>query len=513
MKLPRFSLLALLAAAPGAALAQSPAYSPAFLPEAHWSLDAYQRVFALGLAPPGTDPADARPTQQDVGLALEHAARRALGTPNEEALRAWLMRFRAELARDPAAGILSVRGSDLRAGYIHHTGALGPGNGYEDGHPYGDWNDPLPQADRRAPFAAGSLQLTPVATAAGRASVVLGESDVAFQEIYAAVAFGPVGLWGGRRLLDFRGGAREGLVLNHARLDGGGIRSARPLALPWALRHAGPVRFSVDVARVDLERTCHDPNQPGDAPRCRGAWFLAMRGSVEPHRRLTLGVTRAAMFGGDGNSDVDAFALFSILIGKHAGEVSELDNQVVSVDASYRPPVERWIPIRTYVEWGFEDSAGAWFNVPGVLAGIELPSLGGVPGLSVAFEGTTFRRSCCGNPIWYRHSVFHDGWVLDGRPLGHRLGGHGQEGAAHASLISADARMRLSASAFHRRRGDENLFAPAREGRSNGGRLSVGAAPWRGIELGAAAEVEDGAGWREVRATVNFRMYPDLRGQ
>jgi hypothetical protein len=243
-----------------------------------------------------------------------------------------------------------------------------------------------------------------------------------------------------------------------------------------------------------------------NSDRVEKPMFVGMRGSIQPHSRLGVGATRAVMFGGVGNTDVGARDLVYMLIGKHAGKGSELDNQVVSFDLNYRPPVGA-LPLAFYLEWGMEDSAGAWWNVPGLVLGLEVPALPGVPELGVGVERSSFASSCCGNPIWYRHWAFRHGWTDDGRLLGHPLGGHGTEWLTYARADLFGARVHLDLGLFTRDRGVENLLAPERMGRSRGGRLGVDGLIGDGWGVFLQGALEDGrGGWREAAMRVGGQL-------
>jgi hypothetical protein len=195
-----------------------------------------------------------------------------------------------------------------------------------------------------------------------------------------------------------------------------------------------------------------------------------------------------------------------MLIGKHAGAGSELDNQVVAFDLHYRPPLGA-LPLAVYAEWGMEDSAGAWYNVPGMVLGVEVPALPGVPALAVGLERTSFGSSCCGNPIWSRHWIFRQGWTDDGRLLGHPLGGHGSEWLSYARADLFEARLHLDLRLFARDRGEESLLAPERMGRSRGGRLGVEGRLASGLGVFFLGGLEEGdAGWRESMVRVGGQI-------
>lgn len=485
----------------------SPVYSAAFLPPDHWSTAAVRRVAALGLAP-GFDPALRPHTQREVGEILERAASAEAGLPAGTArlVRAWEARYRAELAlaggatngwRAPwrATAARWLAGTGAEAGYVRRTGAIATGWGYVDGNPaFPEWNPPTPRPDLDGVAWAAALQVAPHRDVAVRAeaSEQAGKGRL---EGYVAGRAAAVAFWAGRRSTAYGPGS-SGIVLSPTPLDGFGLQTARAFRLPWVLRHAGDIHVGLTLSRRDLPRSFDDVT------------VLTTRGSVEPHPRLRLGVSRGAFFGGEGNGDVDFFDVFSVLIGKHAGDVaSELDNQVVAVDVDFRPPTERWLPLRLYLEWGFEDSAGAWRNVPGVLAGIQAPAVPGLPGLSLTVERASFGRSCCGNPIWYRHSVFSDGWTHEDEPMGHDLGGHGDEWSLGGRLDLLDARLRFSGRAFSRWRGNESLYAPDREGNSTGAEAGIEWDVAGGLRARARAALEDGTGWRESAMLVGLRAF------
>ena len=114
---------------------------------------------------------------------------------------------------------------------------------------------------------------------------------------------------------------------------------------------------------------------------------------------------------------------------------------------------------------------------------------------------------CCGNPTWYRHWLFTDGWTVTGTPLGHPLGGHGSEWLGFASADLLDARLRLTLRAFHRDRGGENLFAPDRAGISNGAAGGAELRATSAVDVLLRAAVEKGSsGWRQSRASAAVRV-------
>jgi hypothetical protein len=216
----------------------------------------------------------------------------------------------------------------------------------------------------------------------------------------------------------------------------------------------------------------------GDTVPFREPFIWGARGSMTPHPRLTIGFNRAAMFGGRGNSRVTLKNLAQTFVGIYAGGFGDsatplgaFANQLLSADVSYRAPVPLFPKL--YGEVAMDDGAGMYHNVPGIRLGAYLPGLPGARNVALGVERTSFAHSCCGNPSWYRNWSFTEAWAEQGRPLGHPLGGNGVELRTYTRSTFASARVTLAADAFARDRGTENLYAPARSGRSRGAEATL----------------------------------------
>ena len=474
------------------ARAQAP--SP-FVPDDHWVHHALRRLDALGLLRAGYDPGTRSVPERQAGRLLLDALGAAAGTPYEGLARAYLQRFVEEFGDgwgEPAREASPFRlAGAAGVGFAAERGGMGAGSGYRNG---GDWTGPTPIPASDDVLSAFELRAYAGRYAAGRVAARAWRDSAGLGDAYVLLAAGKVGAWFGRRAAGFGPVAGRGVVLSGAHaFTSGGLALLEGVTLPGPLRHLGPVRVETFLSSVHENGAVAEP------------WFWAGRLSIQPHRRLVLGVNRAAMFGGDGNPPLSLRDLLYVMIGKHAGEGSEVDNQIAAVDVWYRVPVH-FAPIAVYAEWGFEDSAGAWKDVPGIVAGAEVASVPGLPGLSLGIERASFAPYCCGNPIWYRHWRFLDGWADDGRPLGHPLGGHGTEWRLSAGLDPWGARLRLRLEAFTRDRGEENLFAPDRAGESRGGVLHALFRAGPRIELELRALHERGeADWRESRLEATGR--------
>ncbi|HUF50814.1 MAG TPA: capsule assembly Wzi family protein, partial [Longimicrobiales bacterium] len=209
---------------------------------------------------------------------------------------------------------------------------------------------------------------------------------------------------------------------------------------------------------------------------------------------------RGAIFGGEGNP-ITVGRLLGLLIGLHGGEAGEFENQVFSTIMKIRPPLGP-LGVEFYAEVGMDDTAGAISDVPGIVAGVDVGVVPGLPALSLAVEHTDFPHNCCNNTIWYRNGFFRGSWGDEGRLFAHPLGGHGREWLAHTRIDLPRHGLTLRTQAFTRDRGNENLFAPEREGRSRGGSATLEYSHRSGIALRADADVERGDTWRSHRAAL-----------
>jgi hypothetical protein len=507
--------LALLLTAPLRAAAQEPEPDPPTdtlvardrvsppLDPYHWAVEAAWRLEALGLVS-GFLPAQRAAPRAAVARALREAAERApVEAPELAGLAAGLARRFAEEFPDDApkrrlAGGAALLGSSAGTGYVSRAGYLNPAVGSFDRREY-----PVPQPGQDDPFLAASVAASLGGAVAAVADARLLPDGVDPVRWDVAAGWGAVGLSVGRWPVGYGQAAGGGLILSGAaaleRLE---LQTTRPVTLPAFLRWLGPTSFNTFVTRLDEDR------HPGDP------YFWGMRGAIRPHPRLTVAINRAAMFGGDSiSTPVTAGNVARMFIGILS---KDFENQAVSAEFRYRVPVEQVLPLTLYLEWGAEDASGAWWTVPGILAGALVPAVPGAPNVALGAEYTTFSVHCCGNPPWYFHGAFPGGWVKDDVPLGHPLGGEGREllGFGRADLL--DARLRLRGRAFLRERRDEgywnmpqragNLFSPTRTGRSAGGAVDLAwrLSPYSELRLAAAREAGDGWAQRELRGSVTL---------
>jgi hypothetical protein len=479
-----------------------PLAAPYLAPD-HWVMDALRRLDALGLLGGAYDPALPGIDRVVAVRLLERAGREAeLGrrdlVPAVEDYRA---RFAAQYP--VAAGGAGQRGSrlqagggELSAGYTHNDAELLTSVGTPP-IPKRPWIPDQPAAlaaPQRDAVVAGEVSGYWGRHVAGAVGAALEGGEARLGETQLVGAVGPVHAWAGRRRMRIGHGDGGIIVSGAIPMDGAGIAS-EPFRLPWALAHIGDIRIATALGQLERTEPYEDP------------WLWLFRAAVVPHPRVTLGLNRAAIaVKVDGGFGDRLRQIAYIAIGKHGATPDDnmRDNQMASVDLRYRPPLGS-LPLSLYLEWGLDDSAGSWKNVPGIVGGAYLGAIPGAPSLAAGIERAHFAERCCGNIWWYRHSGFTGGWSDERRPLGHPLGGHGDEWAGRVDATLMDAAVLVKARGYLRDRGDENLFAPTFQGESRGGSITVLAAPERPpllnrVEMGGRVEWEDGDEWSRLKA-------------
>ncbi len=462
------------------------------LPPDHWAVEAARRAEALGLAD-GYLPAQRSVPRAVAGAALRHAAYEAAGSRWSGLAEGWATRFVEEFpeyaGRVTKAEGLRGLGSRLAVGYLDRSGALAPANGLAERQ-----IPPVPLPDEDGAIFDGVVALAWSSGFAAVAEPRVGPGDEGIVRWDVTAALGRLGVSVGEEPIGYGYGRGGGIVLSGVPARRIEAQTLQPFEWPGILKLLGPTSLHTFIAAISEER------HPGDP------YLWGMRIAIQPHPRLTLSLNRAAILGGDSVATPFTARNFGrMLVGYRAGDLS---NQVASAEARYRLPTDGVLPLTLYGEWGTEDSAGAYHDVPGTLVGVYLPGLPFLPSASLGSEYTRFATFCCGNPPWYFSGDHPGGWVLSDQPLGHPLGGEGWEGLVYGSADLAEATWRLDGRAYVRERGREgfdtflrggNLFAPDRAGRSVGvgGRALWRASPASEVTLGY--EREEGDGWHEQR--------------
>jgi hypothetical protein len=478
--------------------------APVFLEPGHWTYDAIRRLSVAGVAPPSSDPALAPVTLQHARAVFEHAAGEA-ERQGRQPLAGLAGGYLSLLAPLDTAGVLAS--AALRAGWLRTEGEALGGDGYFVGS---DWQGAQPVGGASGPAAAGRAYGWLHPRLAWSVDGGYLADEWTFPAAAAAVALGPLDVWAGRRRLHYGAGRGGALVLGSgtsvapdlahrmfATVDGIGLQVREPFHFPWFLRTLGPTRVEVVAGRLPR-------NGLVDAPyvvfgRLTGMPFT---------RRLTLGVNRGAIFGGEGHP-ITLRNLGGLLIGLHnAG----FDNQVFSVVVRFRPPLGP-LPLELYYEGGMDDTAGGFTDVPAAVAGFDIAALPGLNAVAAGIEHSQYARFCCGNTIWYRNVFSRGSWADEGRLFAHPLGGHGREWLAHVRLDLPQHGLLVRGEAFTRRRGAENLYAPERQGRSSGGSVGIEYGPGTGTVVRLEAGYEDGERWtlQRISATVTHTLVRDAR--
>ena len=414
--------LPLLHATPS--LAQQP---PLLLAPDHWAVAALDRLSALGLITEvtGSGSSVVRPSAL---VRFREAADSAAARGDSRAARlarSYVARLEAEFARADAAPLWLA--SAAAGGRFHRGNVLA---GYERDERR---VAPSPLAARAIVVGESSAALRLGSFAAAEFTAAWSEASVELGTGSLGVAAGPLALWAGRREVGFGGEGGRSLVLQGGTpFDGVGLLLLPRPSLPGMLRHLGRVRAETFFARLHVSGGIAHP------------WFWAARIEAQPHPRLRIAVSRAAAFGGAGNSALRLGEVPILLLGLAGGRHGETENQVASLALRWRPPAGQ-VPLQLYGEWAFDDMGLSYFHVPGLLLGGELPITPLAPGLATGMEWTWFAGHCCGNPPWYRHSALP--WMDRRRPLAHPLGGNGSElrvyGRADALAGTAECRSRV----------------------------------------------------------------------
>ena len=490
------ALAALLAAFAAPAADELPKYgvSP-LLPPEHWAVRAAARLDGVGLVT-GWLPANQAAPMYMVWAALDEGARRA--ETERPALAAtakgWKEKFQQEWRGIDEKGLLRFIGGQASVGYEYAAVSPTPG--------------PPPEAWSLTPPQVNSPILSVAAAGAlsDYLAVLVAPVGTTWQLRWAGeivTGIGPVSLSVGRAPSQTGfGSPGSGVVLGgEAFHDRVAFQIYRPLDI-----YIGLLTLDVSLARV---------GEPTHASNTL-LWEWALQ--YQPVPRLTFALQSGVMMGGSTwERDTGSPFTFQDFIRCVVYKGNGAENNIFSFAGRWRLPTEDWVPITLYADWGADDNGGAWFQAPGVDAGLFIPSLPFAPEVSVGLEWSFFGTVCApGSPEsgfcrppdlyldWYTHDRYN--WINGNQSLGHRMGGNGRELFLYASADLLDARLLIRGDLFLRQRFSGNLYAPY-TGQSAGFDLQ---ATWRlGIgEVGVSGNVEAASGWTAggfgVHATVFF---------
>jgi hypothetical protein len=300
------------------------------------------------------------------------------------------------------------------------------------------------------------------------------------------------------------------------------VRSTHARA-PWTGAISGeghlPGRASAaGVFRAELELGVFDrPRQDVQMP---GLLYMDLRWA--PSGVFELGLTRMAMFGGQGRPPVDWLQL-AVPTEPHIYDDPDKllpdQNELAAIDVRVTLPVGKWTngPVRWVEGWwqyGGED--------------VIARSLGPIPYPSLAGVGNLYGAEVAVGPVvvtgeytrlmddtfrWYvGHRVYHDGFTQDGRVLGHWGGSDSQTSHAAVAFVADTWRARAYADQ-QRRVGviealNDKVFTFAEDERTLRFGLEGDALIGRArIEAGGSVAHVEGAGFVPGRTDLDVRVY------
>lgn len=236
------------------------------------------------------------------------------------------------------------------------------------------------------------------------------DAELYLVEGYAALERWNIELTAGRQALWWSPGHHGALLLsdNARPFDLLKLTNPRPATLPWLFKYLGPVRFTGFVTRLEEDRDFANP------------YLAGVRLDLKPHRLVSIGLARTAMFGGAGRH-VDAGVIWDVITasGENIAAI-EPGNQLGSVDLKVVLPFEAQ-KVVVYGELGGEDEAGGLPSRVAYIMGAYLPDILGVDGLDLRAEyGQTYIGKYPG--VWYAHHIYTSGYTYDGRIIGHHMG-------------------------------------------------------------------------------------------
>lgn len=389
-----------------------------------WVYDAAEKVALAGLVGPwvlNTKPWSRREVARLVLEALERIERddpAVAGDPT--GLEFHLLRLREELGEEIAA--LKGVGSPSRLRpleFLHVGGAFSD----EPARPGNRQGESLEEGANGRLTAAGwgvwrdtaAIYVRPEGTVNEENSRSrLGETYIKLERWNVELEVGRDSLWWGP-------GFHGALILsNNARpLDMVKLSSAEAFVLPWFFRHLGPFKVTWFLGQLEEDR---------DFPRAKVA---GLRLNFAPASWAEVGLSRVMQFGGEGRPSPDVGDIPRLLAARRSTQEGGVDdptntNEVYAVDVAFViRKVDRLVPlartVQVYAEVGFENLglSGSFPNPsrPAAIVGLYVPDLFLSARSDLRLEYVSLSR------IWYTHSIYTSGFTLDGRVLGHQVGG------------------------------------------------------------------------------------------
>ncbi len=231
------------------------------------------------------------------------------------------------------------------------------------------------------------------------------DADLEIVEAYAAVEAFNIEVSAGREAMWWGPGQHGALLITD---------NAKPLDMirvsntePWDIPFVGQTGLTLFASRLEADRYIPDP-------------FLAGgRLEFRPHPSVQIGLSRVAMFGGEGR-DEDLSTIWDVITARNENTDDEPGNQIASFDLKLVLPF-RFQPVTVYAEIGGEDEAGFMPSKNAYLAGVYLPRVHRLDWLELRAEwANNYVKE---TPLaWYRHHIYKSGYTYEGRIIGHHMG-------------------------------------------------------------------------------------------
>ena len=253
-------------------------------------------------------------------------------------------------------------------------------------------------------YASGNLGRDMALSVSGRAAWDKENVTASLDEAYLATRVGIWNIEAGKQAIVWGQGATGNLLFSD---------NARPRTMlkisneeqPQSkgfLKFLGKTRFTAFASRLDGDRTAngvHDYEHP---------WQLGFRGDFI-YKNFTVGVARASMLGGKGNS-FGKHQFGKWVIGKNAYHDDKWDD-IAGIDFRWRMP-----GVTLYGELYGEDQAGFLPSDVAYRGGIYIPRLSYDGTWDMRLEGAHTNRS------WYTHGTYRAGWTYRNDIMGDYMG-------------------------------------------------------------------------------------------
>jgi hypothetical protein len=203
--------------------------------------------------------------------------------------------------------------------------------------------------------------------------------------------------------------------------------NADPILLPWIFRRLGPMDITTFVTKLEEDR---------DYPYTR---LWGMRVGFKPTPALEFGLSRSALFGGEGRPSMSFSDYLDMLLGRGEHDPNNLrSDQIAGVDCIWQlNNLDRKLHVlrtmKIYVDGAGEDFAAggplpsrwAW------LYGITLGDIG-LNGkndfrIEYATDHVTADDKYKDPGYWYTHPIYTSGYTYYGTIIGHELGSDGND--------------------------------------------------------------------------------------